>query len=62
MDILLDGTQETSKILLGFCPKDGYEETSTDTNLMPLQIFHLVTEQGENDKDIHYSILDVIFF
>ena len=46
-----DGTQETSRILPGFCQKDGYEATSTDTNLMPLQIFHLVTELGEDDKE-----------
>ena len=48
--IPLDGTQETLKILLGFCLKDGYEATRTDTNRMPLQIFHLVTELGENEN------------
>ena len=39
--------QEILRILCYFCLKDGYEATRTDTSLMPLQIFHLDTEPGE---------------
>ena len=54
--ILLDGIQETLRILLSFCLKDGCGETRTDTNLIPLQTFHLDTELGEKEFTILVSI------
>ena len=61
MVIPRDGTQETLRILLCFCLKDGYEVTRTDTNLIPLQTFHLDTELGEKRRFIILVLISLGF-
>ena len=55
--IPLEWIQESLRILCGFCLKDGYEATRTDTSLMPFQIFHLDTEPGEEQGRVDLLVL-----